>query len=186
MVHEEWLPELEDSIGDVCDAGRWMVKEGIADPSKLAIVGWSYGGYAALQANVLDPDLFKAVVAVAPVTDLGLLKSQARQYTNSVQVQDFVGSGPHVVEGSPAQNAKAFKAAVIMFQGDKDLNVDIAQSKKMDQGTAQRGQVESAGDLSEARSPIARQRGARRPAAQVGRIPAQAAQDVVTCNICWP
>ena len=43
------------AIGDVNDAGRWLVKQGIADPTKLAIVGWSYGGYAALQSSVLDP-----------------------------------------------------------------------------------------------------------------------------------
>jgi dipeptidyl aminopeptidase/acylaminoacyl peptidase len=120
------------SIGDVADAGRWLVKQGMADPSKLAVVGWSYGGYAALQANVLDPDLFKAVVAIAPVTDLALLKEKAKQYTNSELIADFVGSGPHVKEGSPAQNAAAFKAPVIMFQGDNDLNVDIGQPRLMD------------------------------------------------------
>ncbi|HXC58420.1 MAG TPA: alpha/beta fold hydrolase [Steroidobacteraceae bacterium] len=120
------------AIGDVCDAGRWLVAQGMADASKLAIVGWSYGGYAALQANVLDPTLFKAVVAVAPVTDLALLKTEAAVYTNGNLVADFVGSGPHVAEGSPAQHADVFKAPVLMFQGDNDLNVDIAQSRKMD------------------------------------------------------
>ncbi len=44
----------------------------------------------------------------------------------------FIGSGPHVTEGSPAQNAAAFKAPVLMFHGDMDLNVDIDQSRKMD------------------------------------------------------
>jgi pimeloyl-ACP methyl ester carboxylesterase len=39
------------------------VTQGIADPKKLGIVGWSYGGYAALQSAVLDADLFKAIVA---------------------------------------------------------------------------------------------------------------------------
>ncbi|HWU96197.1 MAG TPA: prolyl oligopeptidase family serine peptidase, partial [Sphingomonas sp.] len=36
------------AIGDVNDGGRWLEKQGIAAPGKLAIVGWSYGGYAAL------------------------------------------------------------------------------------------------------------------------------------------
>jgi len=121
------------AIGDVCDAGRWMVKQGLADPSKLAIVGWSYGGYAALQSNVLDPDLFKAVVAIAPVADLELLKSQHMlMHANAAVVSDWIGSGPHIKEGSPAQNSGAFKAPVLMFQGDIDVNVDIAQPRLMD------------------------------------------------------
>jgi len=121
------------SIGDVVDAGEWLVSQGIADPSKLATFGWSYGGYAALQANVLAPDLFKAAVAVAPVTDLELLKNKgALNYADAFVEADFIGSGPHVKEGSPAQNAKAFKAPVLMFHGNIDLNVDIGQSRLMD------------------------------------------------------
>ncbi len=122
----------KQSIGDVCDAGRWLVKQGIADPAKLAAVGWSYGGYAVLQANVLDADLFKAVIAIAPVTDLQLLKTQAFNFTNYALVADFIGSGPHVREGSPAQQADKFKAPVLMFHGKEDVNVDIEQSQKMD------------------------------------------------------
>jgi dipeptidyl aminopeptidase/acylaminoacyl peptidase len=122
----------KQSIGDVCDGGRWLVSQGIADPAKLAIVGWSYGGYAALQANVLDPDLFKAVIAIAPVTDLALLKSQAFNFTSYNIVSDFVGSGPHVREGSPAQQAARFKAPVLLFHPAEDVNVDIMQSRRMD------------------------------------------------------
>ena len=44
------------AIGDVIDAGRWLVSQGIADPKKLGIFGWSYGGYAALQSAVVAPD----------------------------------------------------------------------------------------------------------------------------------
>jgi dipeptidyl aminopeptidase/acylaminoacyl peptidase len=122
----------KQSIGDVCDGARWLVKQGIADPAKLAAVGWSYGGYAVLQANVLDADLFKAVIAIAPVTDLAMLKTQAYNFTNYEIVKDFIGAGPHVREGSPAQQADKFKAPVLMFHGTEDVNVDIQQSQKMD------------------------------------------------------
>lgn len=129
------------AMDDVCDAGRWLVKEGIADPGKLAIVGWSYGGYAALQANVVDPTLFKAVVAVAPVTDLGRLKADARGYTSSAIVDREVGSGDTVAQGSPARHADRIAAPVLMFHGDHDLNVGVAQSKAMDQALHKAGKA---------------------------------------------
>jgi dipeptidyl aminopeptidase/acylaminoacyl peptidase len=119
------------AVGDVNDSGRWLVAEGIADPSKLAIVGWSYGGYAALQSAVLDADLFKAIVAIAPVTDLAKLKEESRGYSNYRIVGDFVGTGPHIVDGSPARNADKFKVPVALFHGDLDLNVGIFQSRFM-------------------------------------------------------
>jgi dipeptidyl aminopeptidase/acylaminoacyl peptidase len=120
------------AVGDVNDAARWLVKDGIADPAKLAVVGWSYGGYAALQSNVLDPDLFKAIVAIAPVTNLKALVGKAGNFTNARIVSDFIGTGPHLVEGSPAQQAMKMKSPVLMFSGDQDLNVDISQSKMME------------------------------------------------------
>ncbi|MEA3052567.1 MAG: hypothetical protein QOG72_1470 [Sphingomonadales bacterium] len=119
------------AIGDVNDAGRWLVGQGIADPSKLAIVGWSYGGYAALQSGVLDPNLFKAVVAIAPVTDLGTLVKDSAEFSNYKLVKNFIGTGPHLREGSPAQNADRIKAPVLIFHGDMDLNVGINQSRIM-------------------------------------------------------
>lgn len=119
------------AINDVTDAGRWMVQQGIADPSKLFIVGWSYGGYAALQSAVVDPGLFKAVVAIAPVTDLASFTRDDRNSYNYRVRQAFIGSGPHIKEGSPAQNAEAIQVPVLMFHGDLDRNVSIDQSRLM-------------------------------------------------------
>ncbi|HEX8621517.1 MAG TPA: S9 family peptidase [Allosphingosinicella sp.] len=119
------------AIGDVNDAGRWLVAQGIADPNKLAIFGWSYGGYAALQANVLDPGLFKAAVAVAPVTDLATMIQDSLYWSNYRLVRNFIGTGPHLREGSPAQNAGRIVAPVLLFHGDRDMNVGIRQSRIM-------------------------------------------------------
>lgn len=119
------------AIGDVIDGGRWLVAQGVANPQKLGIVGWSYGGYAALQSAAIAPDLFKGVVAIAPVTDLARLRDDAMDYTNGLQVKEYVGSGPHLREGSPAQNAKAIAAPVMLFHGTLDMNVPVAQSRLM-------------------------------------------------------
>jgi len=119
------------AIDDVDDAGRWLLKEGIAAPGKLAIVGWSYGGYAALQSQVVAPDLYKAVVAIAPVTDLEALRQESQGFINFKIVDQAVGRGPHIESGSPARHADSFKAPVLLFHGDRDQNVAVSESRTM-------------------------------------------------------
>ncbi|MBS0375375.1 MAG: S9 family peptidase [Proteobacteria bacterium] len=120
------------AVGDVLDGGRWLVKEGIADPARLSVVGWSYGGYAALQAAVTDPEVFKSVVAIAPVTDLESLRESFRRWSNFRIMKDFIGEGPEVRAGSPAQNAAKIRVPVLLFHGTEDSNVEYAQSELMD------------------------------------------------------
>lgn len=119
------------AIGDVNDGGRWLVSEGIANPDRLAVFGWSYGGYAALQSGVVDPALFRAVVAVAPVTDLGELRRELLEFDSFANTRDFIGEGPHIAAGSPARHAGTIRAPVLMFHGELDRNVRVRQSQLM-------------------------------------------------------
>jgi dipeptidyl aminopeptidase/acylaminoacyl peptidase len=119
------------AIGDVLAAGHWLVNQGIADPARLAIVGWSYGGYAALQSAVVEPGFFKAVVAIAPVTDLPALKEEWRGWTNFELESAFIGNGPEIHTGSPVEHADQIKVPVLLFHGGMDRNVSIAESKRM-------------------------------------------------------
>ncbi len=132
-----WLGEnafraWQTSIDDINAGARWAISSGLADADKTAILGWSYGGYAALQAATVDPDLYKAVVAIAPVTDLGQLKDDARGFTNFRLVAAQVGNGPHIEAGSPRRRAAMIQAPVLMFHGDKDLNVDVSHARRME------------------------------------------------------
>jgi dipeptidyl aminopeptidase/acylaminoacyl peptidase len=129
------------AIGDVDDAGRYLLSSGTAAPGRLGIFGWSYGGYAALQGAIVDPDLFKAIVAVAPVTDLQMTKDEARRFTNYTLVATEIGTGIHVVAGSPLQNVDMIKAPVLLFHGDQDMNVDVAQSRAMAAKLKSRGKT---------------------------------------------
>ena len=144
---EQWLMQngyrsWRKAIGDVVDAGRWLVAQGIADPAKLTIAGWSYGGYAALQAQVIDPDLFKAVVAIAPVTDFGDRLRRAQYDSSYLVQQQRMGTGPEAEDASPSSHAAQFRAPVLMFHGTNDGNVDISQAKIM------QGKLEGAGKRS--------------------------------------
>ena len=129
----------QTSIGDVTAGAKWLVSQGIADPSKMAILGWSYGGYAALQSGVTEPGLYRAIVAIAPVADLALLKTEAKGFTNARLVEEFVGSGPHVEQGSPARNARRISAPVLLFHGTRDLNVGVGHSRQMDRALRDAG-----------------------------------------------
>lgn len=145
---DQWLNEngfkgWKTSISDVNAAARYLASEGIADPNRIAIVGWSYGGYAALQAAATEPSLYKSVTAIAPVTDLAMLKRDASYFTNKREVGKFVGSGPHLLEGSPTNLAANIKGPVLLVHGDLDNNVFIGHSDKMEEQLRKAGvQVE--------------------------------------------
>jgi dienelactone hydrolase len=134
---DQWLQRngfrsWRTSIGDITAGARWLAAQGIGDANRMAIVGWSYGGYAALQAGVTEPGLFKAIVAIAPVTDLQQIKDDARHYTISSNVAEYIGSGPHIEEGSPLRHAAAITAPVLLFHGDRDITVNVTHSRRMD------------------------------------------------------
>ncbi len=73
------------------------------------------------------------------MTDFALLKKESEGYTNSKLVQGFVGSGPHVAEGSPLRNAARIQVPVLTFHGDMDMNVGIAHSEKMESALRKSG-----------------------------------------------
>lgn len=131
-MHENGFKSWKIAIGDVSDAGRWLIAQGIADPAKLAVVGWSYGGYAALQSATTAPGVFKAVVAIAPVTDLDLLRNNARNFTNFKIVSNFLGHGENIDEGSPAKHASAIVAPVMLVHGTLDESVAEQHSEEME------------------------------------------------------
>ena len=132
---EQWFRDggfqsWRTAIGDVGDAGRWIVAEG-ADPAKLSIVGWGYGGYAALQSGVVAPSLFRSIVAIAPITDLQKLKEDSTKFSNNLVMQQLIGSGPHLRDGSPAQNAERIQVPVLMVAGGLGHDSTIDQTRVM-------------------------------------------------------
>jgi len=139
FLGENAFKDWRKAMSDIGDASRYLVDKGIADPNRLAIVGWSYGGYAALQSATLEPTRYKAVVAIAPVSDLGALKREAVGFDSERLAKQLIGSGEHIKAGSPLQSADQIKAPVLLVHGDLDNNVRVEHSVKMERALRKAG-----------------------------------------------
>jgi dipeptidyl-peptidase-4 len=64
IKHDMGHHEVKDQV----DGVRWLVAQGLADPQRVGIYGWSYGGYMAAMALARAPETFRAAVAGAPVS----------------------------------------------------------------------------------------------------------------------
>ncbi len=66
----EWGGKMQD---DITDATHWAIDQGIADSQRICIFGGSYGGYAALEGAVKEPDLYKCAIGAAGIYDLRMM-----------------------------------------------------------------------------------------------------------------
>ena len=120
------------AIDDLSDGARHLVASGHADPDRLCIAGWSYGGYAALLSAVEEPGLYRCVVSIAGVSDLPDLIDEQREYLGARGAKAFIGEDPQRLErGSPARRAGELRAPVLLLHPERDVNVRIEQSRKM-------------------------------------------------------
>ncbi|HVI01048.1 MAG TPA: DPP IV N-terminal domain-containing protein [Enhygromyxa sp.] len=64
LRHDMGNVEVQDQVAGV----EWLVAQGLSDPKRVAIYGWSYGGYMAAMALARAPETFQVAIAGAPVT----------------------------------------------------------------------------------------------------------------------
>jgi dipeptidyl aminopeptidase/acylaminoacyl peptidase len=120
-------------VDDITAATRWAVAEGIADPAHMCIVGWSYGGYAALTSAAREPDLYKCSVSIAGVSDLrALAREDSRFYGGRKRAEYTLGTDSDELKaGSPLRAVERIKAPVLLVHGDADIQVSVEHSRAM-------------------------------------------------------
>lgn len=133
----QWGRKMQD---DISEGLKLLVGQEIADPRRVCIVGASYGGYAALAGATLTPDLYRCVVSIAGIADLGdFLKSRRQRFGADSelyaywkkQIGDPERDAERIAAVSPALHIDHIKAPILLAHGDADLIVPYAQSMKM-------------------------------------------------------
>ncbi|HEX6704468.1 MAG TPA: alpha/beta fold hydrolase [Albitalea sp.] len=129
-----WGLEMQD---DLSDSVKAMVDRGLADPKRVCIVGGSYGGYAALMGGVKTPQLYRCIVAFAPVTDLVALTLHAQTWTSDFHevLTRMVGSADadeaQLRATSPRFQAERIVAPVLLVHGTADRRVPYEHGEWM-------------------------------------------------------
>ncbi|MGI9270507.1 MAG: alpha/beta hydrolase family protein [Woeseiaceae bacterium] len=121
---------------DVEDATRWALSEGIADPERTCIVGWSYGGYTALMGAIKNPELYACAVSIAGVTDLQNLVNDVRKVRfGETRANKFIKSGFEdknaMKDNSPVRRAEELQVPLFLAHAEQDLNVHFDHFQKM-------------------------------------------------------
>jgi dipeptidyl aminopeptidase/acylaminoacyl peptidase len=124
---------------DLIDGVRWAVERGVADPARVAIMGASYGGYAALSGLAFTPDVFAAGIDRVGIADMVSLIENWPQYWGVGREfwSRFFGdpADPEdrrvLAERSPINRADAIRAPLLVVQGANDVRVKRDHSDRI-------------------------------------------------------
>ena len=113
---------------DKDDGALYLIEQGKVDPERVAMFGWSYGGYAALIAASREDQIYQCVIAGAPVTDmvqqLNYYKNRLRGTSEIQQVNYRKGSI------SPINVVDKVNVPVLIIHGEDDQRVPVSHAKK--------------------------------------------------------
>ena len=121
---------------DKDDGALYLVKQGLADPDRLAMFGWSYGGYAALVAVTRENQIYQCSIAGAPVADPSM---QMNYYVN--QLRDFEKDWENQRRSgiSPVEEVAKINIPLMFIHGTVDQRVPYEHKKVYERAVKKAG-----------------------------------------------
>jgi dipeptidyl aminopeptidase/acylaminoacyl peptidase len=122
---------------DLTEAVQWAVKEGYADPSKVAIYGGSYGGYATLAGAAFTPEVYACGVDIVGPSNIMTLIASVPPYWEPLlklfhhRVGDPVTDSARLHDQSPLFSAEKIRIPLLIGQGANDPRVKQAESEQI-------------------------------------------------------
>ena len=112
---------------DQIEAARYLASLPYVDPDRIGIYGWSYGGFMALNCILKGNDVFRAAIAVAPVTSWRFYDTIYTEIYNGLPQDNPSGYD----DNSPIHFADCLKAKLLIAHGTGDDNVHIQNTYEM-------------------------------------------------------
>lgn len=129
VAHQDWGGI---TYSDIHDATRWAIAQGIADPKRVCIMGWGFGGYAALLGAARNSDVYRCAVSIGGIADLQMQIDHGIVTGDKAIRRYQIGGDPAKLErDSPVKQAAHVDIPVLLIHGAKDWQVQPDQSKAM-------------------------------------------------------
>ena len=112
---------------DQIEAARYLASLPYVDPDRIGIYGWSYGGFMALNCILKGNDVFRAAIAVAPVTSWRFYDTIYTEIYNGLPQDNPSGYD----DNSPIHFADRLKGKLLIAHGTGDDNVHIQNTYEM-------------------------------------------------------
>ncbi len=139
---KQWGRRMQD---DITDGVHWLIREGIADPDRIAIYGGSYGGYATLAGITYTPDLYACAIDYVGVSNLFTFMQTIPPYWKPYldMLYEMVGHPERdetmMRESSPVFHIDRIQSPLFVAQGANDPRVNIDESDQIVRSLRQRG-----------------------------------------------
>jgi dipeptidyl aminopeptidase/acylaminoacyl peptidase len=127
---------------DLVDAVEWAVKQGYADPTRVAIMGGSYGGYSALVGATFTPDVFAAAIDYVGISDLTTFMATVPPQWSKFMTTSFdlyCGDAELQRARSPITKVDEVTCPLLVIQGARDPRVVRAESDNVVAALRERG-----------------------------------------------
>lgn len=121
----------EGAFQDVPATVQHLVDAGVAQPGKVGVLGWSYGGYLALVALTRWPHLFAAGVSHAGMSDLRTFFAGTEPWMAGASTLEYgdPATQPDLLRGlSPLAHLHRVDVPTLLVHGDRDTNVPVSES----------------------------------------------------------
>lgn len=122
-------------IDDMTDGVLDLAKQGVVDPARVCTFGASYGGYAALQTAVRQPDLYKCSIAYVGVFDLNTLYDEGDIPNTEMGIRFIertVGKDKALLDAqSPLKQLDKLKAPVLIVHGEEDRRTPLVHAETL-------------------------------------------------------
>lgn len=117
------------AVDDIADGAEYLARESLADGNRICIVGWGYGGYAALMSVIENAGVYRCVASIGGIADTREHGAVWLAYVGGLAERAFVGTSDDVLDaGSPIRRVDEIDVPVLLFHGRRDGDVRSQQS----------------------------------------------------------